>query len=47
LYWLLPSSPAIDAGTATPAVGYNRYDLTGADRIHCAAVDLGTIEFRP
>ena len=45
-YWLLPTSPAIDAGENGATDGYNTRDLTGAARISGQAVDMGAIEFR-
>jgi hypothetical protein len=43
-FWLAPGSPAIDAGDDSAVHGDR--DLTGAQRIQGAAVDLGAIEFR-
>jgi hypothetical protein len=43
-YWLMPDSPAIDAGDDAAVQGHR--DLTNAQRIQGAAVDLGAIEFR-
>ncbi len=45
IYHLLPSSPAIDAGTSTPPGGLGSLDLDGNPRIMGARVDLGANEF--
>jgi hypothetical protein len=45
LYWLQgPSSPAVDAGTASPPAGLGTEDARGGTRVVGMAVDIGAYE---